>query len=375
MKKYKILVSVLAYDNGKSGIADYINHVIYYLSQEYQLDILIYEKDSYIFPIENENINLLKVSNKLSHPLISMFYHLFILPFNFPFSEYDFVFLPAGNRRLFSHYPIKTVVTFHDLSQFHIANKYDSKRMFYIKKIVPYFLKKVAIIMAISKSTKEDMIEFYGFSENSIALNYNGFDREKLVVNLDENEFNQRYNINSKYLLYISRIEHPGKNHINLIKAYEQLSPEVRAEYKLVFAGSDWNGAEIVHDYVENSFAKEDIIFLGFIPNSDVGAIYHYASLYVFPSLYEGFGIPLLEAMYSGIPVITSNCPPLLEIGGDATLNFDPLIPENICKVITEILENENLRNKLIERGYDRAKGFSWEKHCANIIKLVETKK
>lgn len=374
MKKYKILISILAYDNGKSGIADYINNVVKYLSIDHSLDILIYEKDSYIFPYKNDNINFLLVSDSFSKPAISMAYHLFVLPFTLPLHDYDFVFLPAGNRRLFSYYPTKTIVTFHDLSQFHIENKYDSMRMHYIKKVIPHFLKKAQIVMAISESTKEDLIKFYGMTAASIKVNYNGYNPAKLTVNLTEEQLVNKFNIADEYILYISRIEHPGKNHLNLIKAYELLPDNIKKNYQLVFPGSEWNGAEEVLDYACKSPDKDRIIFLGFVADQDLGALYKFASLYAFPSFYEGFGIPLLEAMYSEVPVVCSNVSSLPEVGGDAVITFDPNSPQNISDVIKSVLENPEIREKMVLKGKEQVKKFSWEKHCQKIIELIEEK-
>lgn len=372
MTKYKILVSVLAYDNGKSGIADYINNVVKYLSIDHSLDLLIYEKDSYIFPHKNENINFLLVSDKFSKAAVSMSYHLFVLPFTLPLDDYDFVFLPAGNRRLFSYYPKKTIVTFHDLSQFHIENKYDSLRMHYIKKVIPFFLKKAQIVMAISESTKSDLVKYYGMPKENIEVNYNGYDPSKLAVNLSQEQLVNKFHIINDYILYISRIEHPGKNHLNLIKAYELLPEYLKKKYQLVFAGSEWNGAEEVTNYAQKSPDKDRIIFLGFVPDQDLGALYKFSSLYAFPSFYEGFGIPLLEAMYSETPVICSNVSSLPEIGGDAVITFDPNYPENISGVIKYVLENPEVSKKMVLSGKEQVKKFSWEKHCQKIIDLIE---
>ncbi|OQY39394.1 MAG: hypothetical protein B6226_01950 [Candidatus Cloacimonetes bacterium 4572_65] len=298
MKKYKILISALAYDNGKSGIADYINNVVKFLAEEHEIDLLIYDKDSHIFPKPLNNTNYMKVSDRLSSPLVSMFYHLFILPYTLPLNEYDFVFLPAGNRRLFSYYPKTTVVTFHDLSQFHIEGKYDALRMNYIKKVIPFYLKSAQIVMAISESTKRDIVKYYNFNEDKIEVNYNGYDPTKLELQTTLEELKKEYNLKEKFILYIGRIEHPGKNHLNLIKAYELLPANIKKEYKLVFAGSEWNGSEVVMEYAKKSADFDRIAFLGFVPDQHLGALYTYASLYTFPSFYEGFGIPLLEAMY-----------------------------------------------------------------------------
>ncbi|MFA7057038.1 MAG: glycosyltransferase family 1 protein [Candidatus Cloacimonadales bacterium] len=374
MKKYKILVSVLAYDNGKSGIADYINNVVKHLSLEHQLDILIFEKDSYIFPHKNPNIKFRIISDKYSKPALSMAYHLFVLPITLPLKDYDFVFLPAGNRRLFAHYSKKTLVTFHDLSQFHIANKYDAWRMIYIKRIIPFFLKRAQIIMAISESTKQDLVKFYGLAAAKIEVNYNGYEPSKLSIHLTKEQLQDKFNIEDRYILYISRIEHPGKNHLNLIKAYELLPNNIKKNYQLIFVGSEWSGTQEVMDYANKTADKDRILFLGFVQDQDLGALYKFSSLYAFPSFYEGFGIPLLEAMYSGTPVVCSNVSSLPEVGGDAVVTFDPHSPEDISAAIKSVLQSSELQNKMIATGFEQVKKFSWEKHCQKIIELVEKK-
>jgi len=115
---YHIFVSLMAYDRGQSGISDYMNNVINELSKNNHLDILILKNDIDIFPVKNENISFIPVSEKLARPIFNMLWHTFILPWYFNFSKYDFIYLPAGNRRIFCKYPKFTITTFHDLSQY-----------------------------------------------------------------------------------------------------------------------------------------------------------------------------------------------------------------------------------------------------------------
>ena len=173
---YKILVSAMGYDNGKSGISEYIKSTVEVLAENNQVDLIILKKELSNFPVAiQRKVNLKTYPNYLAKPVINMLWHLFILPFTINFKNYDFVFLPAGNRRLFCRYPIKTLITMHDLSQFHIENKYDKFRMFYVKKIIPFFLKKADTILSISNSTKLDLIKYYSLSDEKIVINHNGF--------------------------------------------------------------------------------------------------------------------------------------------------------------------------------------------------------
>lgn len=303
-----------------------------------------------------------------------MFWHLYVLPFCYKWNKYDLVFLPAGNRRLFARYPAHTAVTFHDLSQFHIPEKYDKLRMLYIRHIIPHYIKKAPHIYAISENTKNDMLRFYAMKPMQIKVNYNGYEPEKLKTNTSEIELRSRLGIDHQYLLYIARLEHPGKNHLNLIKAFEQLPENIRNEYDLVLAGSPWSGHEAIYDYVDKSAAKEHIRFTGFVSNDMLAALYRYASLYVFPSFYEGFGIPLLEAMASGVPVVCSSRASLPEIGGNAVLCFDPEYPADIADKITKVLSNNDQYKMMVQRGLMRAGEFSWDAHVQTILDTVNRK-
>ncbi|HNX00448.1 MAG TPA: glycosyltransferase, partial [Candidatus Cloacimonadota bacterium] len=244
----RILISGLAYDDGKSGISEYIQKVVEELSHHARIDLIMLEQDIGKFPVKNDAIHFIPVSNKLHKPILSMLYHLYILPHKVRKwkNRYDFMFLPAGNRRIMASYPLKTVVTIHDLSQFHIPMKYDKFRMFYITSIIPRYLKDADVIMAVSEQTKKDLIQFYHIPESRIIVNHNGFSQEKFQNSHPIDEVMNKYHLSKPFLLYISRIEHPGKNHLNLIKAYEHLPQEMKNKYDLVLGGSDWNGAETV---------------------------------------------------------------------------------------------------------------------------------
>ncbi len=367
---YKIFVSGMAYDGGKSGISDYMRQVIKVLMQNHKIDLIMLEEDIDSFPLSHPNLTIIPVSNRLKKPIINMLWHLFIVPFVYNLKQYDFVFLPAANRRIICRSPIPVVATFHDLSQFNIAAKYDRFRMFYIKKIVPFYVKKFDIINAISENTRNDMIMYYKMDGKNIKVNHNGFDNEQYAPL--SGAIDLPLDLKKEFLLYIARIEHPGKNHLRLIKAYELLPEETKERFDLVLAGKCWSGGEVVEEYAKRSSDCNRIKFLGFVSSEDLVLLYKCASLYVFPSLYEGFGIPLLEAMASGVPVVCSNTSSLPEIGGEAVITFDPLDIDNMVDIIRRVLVDSELQQTLIDRGLHRVKGFSWKNHGANIISYYE---
>ena len=214
----KILLSAIPFDNGKSGISVYIREVVKALEAQGHELTLIVEDDG---AKEFERFELIRIKKR--NALFSMLYSLFILPFRVKWKKYDFCIMLAANRRVFCRYPLFTIAVVHDLSQYHVPVKYDKFRMFYIKKVLPHYVRKAQSIVAISESTKKDLIKYWHIPEEKITVVYNGFtppapvQTEKL-----------------KQILYISRIEHPGKNHLNLLKAFELLPENLRSTYTLV---------------------------------------------------------------------------------------------------------------------------------------------
>ncbi len=368
---YKIFISGMAYDHGKSGISTYINSVVEELVKFNKVELLLLNMDESIFPVKHPNLKIITIPNYLAKPLINLTWHLFILPIFWSFKKYDFIFLSAGQRRIFCRYPRFTIVAFHDLSQYHIPQKYDPIRMFYIKKVIPIFVKRANSIFAVSESTKKDLLKFYHLDEDKVFVNINSYDKKKYNMDYSASTVFP-HNLKKKFFLYISRIEHPGKNHLRLIKAYEKLPESIKKEYDLVFAGSIWLGGQVVTDYTRKISDRERIHFLGFVKDETLIDLYHCSSLYIFPSLFEGFGTPLVEAMACGIPVICSNVSSLPEVGGDAVLTFDPEDVDDIHDCILKVMSDSNLRKEMIKKGLERAKEFDWAKHAGKIVRKFE---
>ncbi|MCK9583512.1 MAG: glycosyltransferase [Candidatus Cloacimonetes bacterium] len=369
----KILISALAFDEGKSGISEYIIATTQELLKEHAVTLLIHPSDRAVFPVTHAKLRFIELPEFLKKPALSTLFHLYILPWWPGLGHYDLIFLPAGNRRLFSHYPPHTILTFHDLSQFTIPHKYDFLRMLYIKHIVGHYLHKAPLIYAISENTKHDLRRFYGIAGNRIRVNHNGYDPQRLENPAALSELKTKFGLKGKYILYVARIEHPGKNHLNLLKAYQKLPQTVKDKYELVCAGGIWNNAEQVMTFWKNMEEKERIHFPGYVNGPDLAGLYKHASLYVFPSLYEGFGIPMLEAFASGVPVVCSNTSSLPEIGKNAVLTFNPQQPKEIAKAMSSVLQSVELANQLTARAYKRLEDFSWQRHCKRLVETIKT--
>ena len=173
----KILLSAIPFDNGKSGISVYIREVVKALEAQGHDLTLIVEDDG---AAEFERFDLIRIKKRRA--LFSMLYSLFILPWRINWKKYDFCIMLAANRRVFCRYPVFTIAVVHDLSQYHIPVKYDRFRMFYIKRVLPYYVRKAQSIAAISQSTRNDLVKYWHVPEEKITVVYNGFTPPEKII-------------------------------------------------------------------------------------------------------------------------------------------------------------------------------------------------
>ena len=270
----------------------------------------------------------------------------------------------------------KTVTTFHDLSFEKYPEFYSTSKNYWHFSMSPKKqARKTDKIIAVSKSTKNDLVELYNINPEKIKVIYSGVSLESRIKNQESRifEVQKKYNLPEKYILYLGTLE-PRKNIIGLIKAFELLKFKQRRpaqgglpaedNYKLVIAGSKGWLYKDIFKTVENSPAKNDIIFTGFIDDEDKSILYSQAELFVYPSFYEGFGFPPLEAMACGTPVITSNFSSLPEAVGNAAIMINPYNLDELCRAMEIVLNDDELKDILIARGLEQTKKFSWQK-CA----------
>jgi len=359
-----ILVSCMGYDGGKSGISTYMQNVLANIKETPHFTTLVLEYGG----VEHfKDYKKIVVPRIFSKSLMGMLWHFFILPFYTLRKKYDCILILAASRRYLAFSKIPQIGIIHDLSAYRIDKKYDPIRMFYLRKLQPWLGKRLDEIVAISRSTKDDVIKYWKVPSEKVTLNYNGLTK----LQQPDEHIQKRLDL-KKYVLYVSRIEHPGKNHLGLIKAYESLPSSIRNEYKLVFAGSDWKGAKSVKDYASQSSEADRIVFTGFVSSAELSSLYKHASLFVFPSFSEGFGLPLLEAMSSSVPCACSNNTSLGEIAGGASLLFDPEKTDQISSCILQILSDKELADDLIRKGIARSKQFDWNHHMLKLLSICK---
>ena len=271
--------------------------------------------------------------------------------------DLDVFFSPAHYAPRFC--PVPLVVTIHDLAYFYFSREFLKKDLHKLKNWTRYSVKKAARIIAVSQQTKKDIITYYDIPEGNIDVIYNGY--EKTLNAKQRTSPNFKFNM-LNYILYVGTLQ-PRKNVQTLIRAFSKFVVH-NAQFKLILVGKKGWLYDEIFSLVKDLELEDKIIFTGYISDDELQNLYKNAWCFVMPSLYEGFGIPVLEAMSNKCPVIASSSSSVPEIGGKACLYFDPENEDQLLKLLNSLQSNSKLRANLIRKGLERVKFFSWEK-CA----------
>lgn len=282
--------------------------------------------------------------------------------------KYNFLFRTNSDIYQFFNFVIppnisgKVITTIHDLTYILYPNTMDTSNRKRLEKDMKSTVKRADYIITISESSKRDIIKYLHVDENKIQVIYPGVDEiYKKVLNSDEiTTVKNKYNIHGKYLLYLGTLE-PRKNIETIIRAYNCFEKSDKDNVKLVLAGKKGWLYESIFKLVKEFNIEDNVIFTDYIDDMDKAPLYQGAEVFLFPSLYEGFGIPVIEAMASGIPVITSNSSSLPEAAGDAAIITEPLDYKKISESIERILNEDGLREKMVAEGIKQANKFNWD--------------
>ena len=375
----KIGISAYATDSGKSGISQYVANIVGRLpalAPAHEFIVFVNQADAEWVRTWNPRLQVIVFPDWTAHPVANIFWHLTAFPRQLRRHDCDVVFMPAGNRRLGWSYGIPSVGTVHDLSQLHVPQKYDALRMFYIMRVLPRMMRRLNRVVSVSESTKRDLESFARVDPGRIRVIHNGADLERFSPrdrNAAKSAVAAELGLPPDFLLYIARLEHPGKNHVRLLEAFASLKRDTGLPHKLVLVGSRWNGTELIEAKVKELGLGREVIFPGFVPNETLPALYTAADAFVFPSLFEGFGIPVLEAMACGTPVCASNVSSIPEVVGEAGLLFEPRDPKAIADSMHRLLTDPSLRKDLVQRGLAQAARFTWDDAAAAVLEELET--
>jgi glycosyltransferase involved in cell wall biosynthesis len=325
------------------------------------------QENEYVIFLGKDNFNEFKVENpRVKKVLADVRWYTLVEQIFMPYyiwrEHLDLIHFPHFNVPIFC--PVKFIVTIHDL----ILTKFPTQRastlspiLYKIKNYAYRFVIQNAVsrssrIIAVSDFTRNDIMNNFKINSDKIVVTYEGVATDiKAGGQLSDNIL-EKYKIAKPYLLYVGNA-YPHKNLEWLIKTFSIL--DLKIDLSLVLVGKDDYFYHRVKNYAEN-FKTKKIIFPGFVPDDELSVLYKEAIVYVFPSLYEGFGLPPLEAMSQGCPVLSSNKTSMPEILGEAALYFNPEDENDFREKVLKIVEDKNLRSNLINRGYEQIKKYSW---------------
>lgn len=361
----KIGISTSVVQRGRSGIAQHVFAVLRAMLEQRGNDSFVLfalRDDLPLFRFAERDAELVAVDERFRHPVADILWHQMALPRLARRHRLDVIHAPSYRRMLWSA-PCARVATIHDLAPFRLAGKYDRARMLYGRVVAPRLARRQHRIVAVSRSTAADLERFFGIDGDSIDVVLNGVDHARFSPGPPDAARARAVakGIAEPFFLYVARLEHPAKNHVRLIEAFEIFKRRTGSRWQLVFGGADWHGAEEIHARIAASGYRADIRCLGFVADDALPDWYRAAGAFVYPSLFEGFGMPPVEAMACGCPVLCSPMGALAETAGDAAALVDPLDVGAISSALGRLASDEEWRGRLASAGLAHAARFDWK--------------
>jgi len=404
----RIGISTSVIQRGKSGVGQYVfalSRGLLAAHHQHKFVLFVLEEDIPLFAFAKEKAEIVMVPEKFRPPVRNILWHQATLPKLARRLRLDVLHIPSYRRMLWRK-PCPLVATIHDLAPFRLAGKYDWKRMFYGRVVARRLARRQDRIIAVSEYTAADIVKFFGLPRERISVIHNGLDHERfyaekllkqfyrghglagtllkqgvneIAAGLEPGSREQaksgvaeRFGLKRPFFLYVSRLEHPGKNHLRLIAAFEDFKSSTQSDWQLAFAGGDWHGAERIHEAIGKSKFASEIRSLGFVPDEQLPELYRAADVFVYPSLYEGFGLPPIEAMACGCPVICSTRGALREVIGDAAAIVEPEDVQSIAEQLRLLASVEKVRERMRSAGIEHARKFDWNRAAEETLKVYE---
>lgn len=317
------------------------------------------QKNKSYFSFTEKNIIIKTISPLWYFPFLKILWEQIFLPFSLWRNNIQVYHSTGFTLPFFKPKKIKHVVTIADMTFFSHSIYHIWWKVWYFRYMIPYALKKADRVITISESTKEDILKMIKISSKKIKSIYLGVDAH-LTPQKERGQQKrlEKYSITRPYILFVGMLE-PRKNIMGLIRAYAQVKE--KDSHHLVLVGKKGWKYEDIFMTVKELGLQNMVHFLGYVPDEDLSSLYSSATCFVYPSFYEGFGIPVLEAMACGCPVITSNNSSMKEIAGNAAVLIDPENKEAIADAIELVISNKKEQERMRKAGLLHVKKFRWE--------------
>ena len=370
----KIGIDTFACDSGKSAIGVYLMNILKRIPPSGEnFELLGWEYDRFAYndaAADMEFISRCSIKGRAANS----FWHVSRYPKFAQSRAWNACFFPAAHRILPYSSPCPTIGVVHDMAPW-----WERKNREYLKVIIrmllPSALRRLDRVIAVSWWVKQELVDLTGVRESRIDVVPNGIDLQAFYPRSRTDEgvlLIQPFSFRRPYILYASRIEHPGKNHAKLIEAFGIFKERTKYPHRLVLAGADSRGSEKVKAAAAASKYRNDIFFTGHFPASSLPELYSGADIVVIPSMYEGFGMGVLEAMACGVPVACARAASLPEAAGHAALYFNPLQAEDMADRMVTLTANRDVHRECRRLGLEQAPNFSWDACAKRTLEIIQ---
>ena len=377
----KIGMDTFACDGGKSGVGMYITQFLKRVPPSQALfELFGWEYDRYIYSNVAPNFEFIPQCSIHGRTANSL-WHIYKYPKFAAVRQFDACFFPAAHKHIPTKSPCPTIGVIHDMAAYwgngnNAVSKQKSKSKLdaVLRLITPNSLRHLDMIIAISDFVKQQLIERAHVKENRIEVVPNGIDTTAFYPRQRNEEsvlLIQPFSFKRPYVLCVSRIEHPIKNHIRLIEAFGIFKEKTKYPHRLVLACGDSNNAVLVKEAAAASPWRNDIFFTGHFPFKSLPELYAGSDFVVCPSVYEGFGMGVLEAMACGVPAICARAASHPEVAEHAAMYFDPMSSEDLADRMITVSTDRDIYNECRHLGLERARAFSWDKCVERTLQII----
>jgi glycosyltransferase involved in cell wall biosynthesis len=369
----RIGVNLLKLKDEDSGIGQWSRSI---LNSVWEIDpnneYVCYVSRQFPYPAKTpQNVIFKELNYFKNSSLYRMFLEQVLIPGQIIRDKVNIYYTPQTTLPLISNTP--AIITVHDISYLLYPQCYKFSRVLFWRHTLSRSIRQSKLLIAVSQSTKRDVEEILGVPEDKIKVVYNAVGKHfRVIKDLSFLEkIRRKYSLPPRFILFVGLFS-PRKNIEGLLRGFAKLKMSFAVDHKLVIVGKHGWKSQNLPRLIKDLSIEGDVHFTGYVPDEDLPPLYNLASVFVLPSLHEGFGIPVIEAMACGTPVLASNCPALLEVGSDAAVFFNPYDVDEIAHNLHLLLVNEDLRTECISKGLVRAKEFSWMKSAKDLLKVFE---
>jgi len=371
----KIGIDTFACDGGKSGVGAYLSQMLRRIPPSgNRFELFGWGYDRYAFSEDAPNLEFIPRCS-MNGRSANAIWHMYRYPDFAKERMYDACFFPAAHKQPPYKSPCPTIGAVHDMATYWGTRRTREHLGAVLRTVFPNSLRRLDRIIAVSEWVKQELVELVRVKENRIEVVPNGVDHSAFYPRPYDEEAEllvQPFSFRRPYILYVSRIDHPIKNHVQLIKAFDVFKKRTGFPHRLVLAGKDSTNADKVHAAAVRAEFRNDIFFTGHFPVKALPELYAVADFTVFPSMYEGFGMGVVEAMASGIPVACARAASLPETAGHAAAYFDPADPEDMADRMVTLATDRELCAEYARLGIERAKDFCWDRCVERTLAIIK---